>query len=163
MVLAILWGEVAKLHVLAYQVLTFTNVRVFSKLKNKTRFYTGNFAPEAPFGTRGVGRMRKRDLSGPFRPLVGPGEARNATGTVTVTGTQAGATFAEGSLKTLRIKRPHVPPLCQATPRRHSQLVCLIGLSMRRRSRNCSREALQHRNYPGSRPFPEGWLGTESS
>ena len=95
-----LWGEVAKLHVLAYQVLTFTNVRVFSKLKNKTRFYTGNFAPEAPFGTHGVGRMRKRDLSGPFRPLVGPGAARNATG----------ATFAGGSLATLRIKRPHIPP-----------------------------------------------------
>ena len=77
------------MHVLTNQVLTFTNVRVFSKLKNKTRSYAGNFAPEAPFGTRGVGRMRKRDLSGPFRPLVGPGEARNATGTVTVTGTQA--------------------------------------------------------------------------
>ena len=98
LLLAILWGEGAKVHVLAYQVLTFTNVRVFSKLKIKTRFYTGKFAPEAPFGTRGVCRMRKRDLSGPFRPLAGPGAARNATG----------ATFAGGSLKTLRIKRPDV-------------------------------------------------------
>ena len=84
------------------QVLTFTNVRVFSKLKNKTRSYVGNFAPEAPFGTRGVGRMRKRDLSGLFRPLVGPGAARNATG----------ATFAGGSFRPLTMKWPHSPPEC---------------------------------------------------
>ena len=31
--------------------------------------YTGNFPLEAPFGTRGVGRMRKRDLSGPVGRL----------------------------------------------------------------------------------------------
>ena len=90
------------MHVLTNQVLTFTNVRVFSKLKNKTLSYAGNFAPEAPFGTRGVGRMRKRDLSGPFRPLVGPGAARNATG----------AMFAGGSFRPLLVKWPHVPPEC---------------------------------------------------
>ena len=104
------------------QVLTFTSVRVFSKL-NKTRFYPGDFAPEAPSGTHGVGRMRKHDLSGPFRPLVGPGAARNATG----------ATFAGDSFRPLALSGPHVPSECQALPEGHSQQVPPLGLLMGRR------------------------------
>ena len=47
LLLAILWGEGAKVHILAYQVLTLTNVRVFSKLA--TRHYsTGPKTPRIP-------------------------------------------------------------------------------------------------------------------
>jgi len=72
------------------------------QVENQNRFHTGNFAPEAPFGTHGFGRMRKRDISGPFRPLVGPGAARNATG----------ATFAGGSFRPLDLSGPYVPSEC---------------------------------------------------